>query len=103
MGEGIAVPQTATPGTARPPNPPEQAGFIGTGAGLPQFLGIPSENRNGVMSANELLTRINLNAGRYWLFGDAKVGDKRLMWHELVDLQGDRSVTLDLRNARPVE
>jgi len=25
------------------------------------------------------------------------------MWHELVDLKGDRSVTLDLRNAKPVE
>jgi len=34
--------------------------FIGTGAGLPQFLGIPGENLNGVMSANEFLTRINL-------------------------------------------
>ena len=44
-----------------------------------------------------------LPAGRYWLFGDTKVGDKRLMWHEPVDLQGDRSVTLDLRNALPVE
>jgi hypothetical protein len=44
-----------------------------------------------------------LPAGRYWVFGDAKVGDKRLMWHELVDLKGDRSVTLDLRNAMPVE
>jgi glutamate synthase (NADPH) small chain len=34
--------------------------FIGTGAGLPQFLGIPGENLNGVMSANEFLTRVNL-------------------------------------------
>jgi glutamate synthase (NADPH) small chain len=34
--------------------------FIGTGAGLPQFLGIRGENLNGVMSANEFLTRINL-------------------------------------------
>jgi glutamate synthase (NADPH/NADH) small chain len=34
--------------------------FIGTGAGLPQFLGIPGENLNGVYSANEFLTRINL-------------------------------------------
>ena len=37
--------------------------FIGTGAGLPQFLGIPGENLNGVMSANEFLTRINLMRG----------------------------------------
>lgn len=34
--------------------------FIGTGAGLPQFLGIPGENALGVYSANEFLTRINL-------------------------------------------
>ncbi len=34
--------------------------FIGTGAGLPAFLGIPGENLNGVFSANEFLTRINL-------------------------------------------
>lgn len=34
--------------------------FVGTGAGLPQFLGIPGENLNGVYSANEFLTRINL-------------------------------------------
>ncbi|MBI4205565.1 MAG: NADPH-dependent glutamate synthase [Betaproteobacteria bacterium] len=37
--------------------------FIGTGAGLPQFLGISGENLNGVMSANEFLTRINLMRG----------------------------------------
>jgi len=37
-----------------------QAIFIGTGAGLPSFLGIPGENLNGVYSANEFLTRINL-------------------------------------------
>lgn len=34
--------------------------FIGTGAGLPHFLGIPGENLNGVYSANEFLTRVNL-------------------------------------------
>ena len=34
--------------------------FIGTGAGLPRFLGIPGENLNGVYSANEFLTRVNL-------------------------------------------
>lgn len=34
--------------------------FIGTGAGLPQFLGIPGENYIGVYTANEFLTRINL-------------------------------------------
>lgn len=34
--------------------------FIGSGAGLPKFLGIPGENLNGVYSANEFLTRVNL-------------------------------------------
>ncbi len=34
--------------------------FLGTGAGLPMFLGIPGENLNGIYSANEFLTRINL-------------------------------------------
>ena len=34
--------------------------FIGTGAGLPHFMGIPGENLNGVYSANEFLTRSNL-------------------------------------------
>lgn len=34
--------------------------FIGTGAGLPQFMGIAGEHLNGVYSANEFLTRINL-------------------------------------------
>jgi len=34
--------------------------FIGSGAGLPKFMGIPGENSNGVFSANEFLTRNNL-------------------------------------------
>ena len=34
--------------------------FIGSGAGLPKFMGIPGENSNGVFSANEYLTRSNL-------------------------------------------
>jgi glutamate synthase (NADPH/NADH) small chain len=34
--------------------------FLGTGAGLPWFLNIPGENLNGVCSANEYLTRVNL-------------------------------------------
>lgn len=34
--------------------------FIGTGAGLPRFMGIPGENLGGVYSANEFLTRVNL-------------------------------------------
>lgn len=37
-----------------------KAVFIGSGAGLPRFMGIPGENANGVFSANEYLTRSNL-------------------------------------------
>ncbi len=37
--------------------------FIGTGAGLPKFMGIEGEDADGVFSANEILTRINLMGG----------------------------------------
>ncbi len=37
-----------------------EAVFIGSGAGLPKFMGIPGENLKGVYSANEFLTRVNL-------------------------------------------
>ena len=37
-----------------------EAVFIGSGAGLPRFMGIPGENLKGVYSANEFLTRVNL-------------------------------------------
>ncbi len=43
-----------------------QAVFVGVGAGLPRFLGVPGENRTGVFSANEYLTRVNL--GRAYRF-----------------------------------
>ncbi len=42
--------------------------FLGTGAGLPSFLGIDGENLNGVYSANEFLTRVNLM--KAYLFPD---------------------------------
>ncbi len=46
-----------------------EAVFIGTGAGLPTFLGIPGENLGGIYSANEFLIRINLmKAYRFPLF-----------------------------------
>jgi glutamate synthase (NADPH/NADH) small chain len=38
--------------------------FVGTGAGYPRFMGVPGDNLNNVLSANELLTRVNLMAGR---------------------------------------
>lgn len=37
-----------------------EAIFVGSGAGLPRFMGIPGENLNGVYAANEFLTRVNL-------------------------------------------
>lgn len=50
----------------------EEAGydaiFVGSGAGLPRFQGIPGENLNGVYSANEFLTRVNLMKG--YMFPD---------------------------------
>ncbi|MCL4476697.1 MAG: NADPH-dependent glutamate synthase [Nitrospirae bacterium] len=52
--------------------------FLGTGAGLPSFMRIPGINLNGVMSANEFLTRVNLMKG--YLFPEydtpVKVGKK---------------------------
>ncbi|MGQ9466936.1 MAG: NADPH-dependent glutamate synthase [Anaerolineae bacterium] len=52
--------------------------FLGTGAGLPSFMPIPGINYNGVMSANEFLTRVNLMKG--YLFPEydtpVKVGKK---------------------------
>ncbi len=40
-----------------------QAFFVGSGAGLPNFMEIPGENFNGIQSANEYLTRVNLMSG----------------------------------------
>jgi glutamate synthase (NADPH/NADH) small chain len=51
-----------------------EAVFIGTGAGSPKFMGIPGEAYNGVVSANELLTRINLMQGFRQPLYDTPVG-----------------------------
>ncbi len=48
--------------------------FIATGAGSPKFMGIPGEAYNGVVSANELLTRINLMQGFRQPLYDTPVG-----------------------------
>jgi homotetrameric NADPH-dependent glutamate synthase len=48
--------------------------FIGTGAGSPKFMGIPGEACNGVVSANELLTRVNLMQGFRQPLYDTPVG-----------------------------
>ncbi|MBN2488126.1 MAG: NADPH-dependent glutamate synthase, partial [Methanosarcinaceae archaeon] len=49
--------------------------FIGTGAGLPSFMGIEGENLNGVYSANEFLTRVNLM--KAYLFPEYETPIKR--------------------------
>ena len=42
--------------------------------------------------------------GRYWVLSDAKVANKHVMWNQLVDVKGgDKTLTLDARNAMPVE
>ena len=51
-----------------------QAVFIGTGAGSPKFMGIPGESFNGVFSANEFLTRVNLMRGHDKPIYDTPVG-----------------------------
>jgi glutamate synthase (NADPH/NADH) small chain len=51
--------------------------FVATGAGLPRFLGIPGEHLNGVYSANEFLTRVNLMRAYQTEASDAPVYDCR--------------------------
>jgi glutamate synthase (NADPH/NADH) small chain len=48
--------------------------FVGTGAGSPKFMNIPGEAYNGVFSANEFLTRVNLMRGRERPLYDTPVG-----------------------------
>jgi len=52
--------------------------FIGSGAGLPMFLGVPGENLNGIYSANEFLIRVNLMKAYEFPESDTpvKVGEK---------------------------
>jgi glutamate synthase (NADPH/NADH) small chain len=51
--------------------------FVGTGAGLPRFLGIPGENLCGVYSANEYLTRANLMRAYEWPRSDTPLARSR--------------------------
>jgi homotetrameric NADPH-dependent glutamate synthase len=51
-----------------------EAVFVGTGAGSPKFAGIPGEAFNGVFSANEFLTRVNLMRGHRQPLYDTPVG-----------------------------
>jgi glutamate synthase (NADPH/NADH) small chain len=64
--------------------------FVGSGAGLPWFMEIPGENLNGVYSANEYLTRMNLMAG--FLFPEYHTPIKR---HKRVAVLGGGNVAMD--------
>ena len=64
--------------------------FIGAGAGLPWFLELPNENLNGVYSANEYLTRVNLMKG--YLFPDQDTPIKR---PHKVTVTGGGNVAMD--------
>jgi hypothetical protein len=64
----------------------------------PHSIGIATTDANGRAQTGAL------PAGRYWVYSEAKVGDKRLMWSQLVDVKGGtQSLTFDQRNAIPVE
>jgi glutamate synthase (NADPH/NADH) small chain len=67
-----------------------QAVFIGAGAGLPWFMDIPGENLNGVYSANEYLTRMNLMKG--FLFPRYQTPIKN---HKRVAVVGGGNVAMD--------
>jgi glutamate synthase (NADPH/NADH) small chain len=67
-----------------------RAVFIGTGAGTPHFLGIPGENLNGVYSANEFLTRVNLMQA--YRFGEV---DTPITVGERVAVVGGGNVAMD--------
>ncbi len=64
--------------------------FIGTGAGLPWFMDIPGENLNGVYSANEYLTRMNLMHG--YQFPNSATPVKK---HKKVAVVGGGNVAMD--------
>ena len=55
-----------------------EAVFIGSGAGLPKFMGIPGENANGVFSANEYLTRSNLMKATDESYDTPIIGGKKV-------------------------
>jgi glutamate synthase (NADPH/NADH) small chain len=64
--------------------------FIGTGAGLPWFMNIPGENLNGVYSANEYLTRMNLMQGYRFPMSSTPVKK-----HSRVAVVGGGNVAMD--------
>ena len=74
--------------------------FVATGAGLPKFLGVPGENLNGVYSANEFLTRVNLMRANDFPEYDEPVYDCR---GKDVAVVGGGNTAMDaVRTASPV-
>ena len=66
--------------------------FIGTGAGLPHFLGIPGENLVGIYSANDFLTRINLMKAYQYPFVDTPIHN---LHGKIVGVFGGGNTALD--------
>lgn len=64
--------------------------FVASGAGLPWFMGIPGENLNGVYSANEYLTRMNLMKGFQFPLYSTPIKE-----HKLVAVVGGGNVAMD--------
>jgi len=82
IGKTLTVPELFSQGY--------RAVFIATGAGAPNFLGIPGENLNGIYSANEFLTRVNLmNAYQFPEYDTPIRVDKR------VAVMGGGNVAMD--------
>lgn len=72
--------------------------FVATGAGLPQFLGIPGEHFNGVYSANEFLTRTNLMRAYQFPDYDQPIYDCRD--HDVIVVGGGNTAMDAVRTAR---
>lgn len=71
-----------------------KAFFVGSGAGLPNFMGIPGENYNGILSSNEYLTRVNL-------MGAARDFDTPVYFGKNVAIIGGGNTAMDsVRTAR---
>ncbi len=66
-----------------------EAIFLGTGAGLPRFLNVPGEHLNGVYSANEFLTRVNLMSAYQ------KDADTPIYRGQIVSVIGGGNVAMD--------
>jgi glutamate synthase (NADPH/NADH) small chain len=67
-----------------------EAIFIGSGAGLPSFMRVPGENLNGVYSANEFLTRVNLMKAYQYPLTDTPIKK-----HKKVAVIGGGNVAMD--------